>query len=140
MIERLPTIEVDTSRRPLFVARFRGGDSDDDVQGFLVQLSAIVHKPYAFVSVTPTRFSFVESRHAQMYVEWLTTHETQLRRNCAGVAMVMPSAVARGAFKAIAAMAPIPFVVEQARTEAEAIAWAQARLRTHRNSRPELAL
>ena len=125
------SIRVDAKHAPIHVAYMQGGDRDADILDFLAYSSSILHTPHAMIIVTSPRMPIVMPRHAGMYADWLAHNEDKLHRNLAGLGLVLRSALARGAFKAIASMAPMPFPREHFASEPEALAWARDRLRAH---------
>lgn len=125
----LKAIRVDVQYAPIHVAYMEGSDLDDDVLEFLGYSSSLIHAPHAMIVVTAPRMPIVTPRHAALYVDWLVRNEDALRRNLVGLGLVLRSALARGAFKAIASMAPMPFPHEHFARDIDAIAWAQERLR-----------
>jgi hypothetical protein len=134
--DELKAIRIDAQHAPIHVAYMAGSDLDDDVLDFLAYSSSLVHAPHAMIVVTAPRMPIVTPRLAGLYVDWLVRNEDALRRNLVGLGLVLRSALARGAFKAIASMAPLPFAHEHFSRDTDAIAWAQERLRAHAHPAP----
>lgn len=121
-------VELDTSAAPLLVVRFHGGDQREQLREHLAELSTHVSRRCAVVLITSPRMPFLSAPLATMYADWLIEHENMLRENMAGLALVLSSALARGAFKAVTAMAPLPCPWESFSCEADGLAWARQQL------------
>ena len=133
--DEFQAIRVDTTRAPVYVAHLQGSEGDKDILDFLAFASSLMHAPHALVIVTSPRMPFVSSRQASMYADWITLHADSLRLHQVGLALVLRSALARGAFKAILSMAALPMPHEHFKTEADAVVWARERLRAHGDAR-----
>jgi hypothetical protein len=121
--------EFDDRDYPLIRIRALGESRDEDILERLAFLERHLARPGKLALVFDTTGSKpIGARQRKMWTDWLTRHDARLRRNVAGVAMVVTSALMRGVFTGIFWVWQPPMPYAFTATAREADAWARARL------------
>jgi hypothetical protein len=126
-------IEVDESRWPLVVVRFRGTLEDRDMRAYLNKLGQNLQRAERARKKTALLFDAADGVHTtaiqrKAQSEWIDAHAVQASRWCAGYAFALPSTALRGMLQAILWLAPMPAPHIVVKTSDEGEAWLLARL------------
>lgn len=131
-------VQVDSSRLPLVLIRFEGTLSDEELAGYLAQLTREVisqRQPYGMI-FDAQRVAGVTAKQRRMQAEWMAEHEDALRRHSVGNAFVITSPLIRGALTAILWVRPMPGEHVVVSTVQEAERWVTDRLKARGLSVP----
>ena len=137
-------IEVDESRWPLVVVRFRGKLEDRELSAYLNKLALNLKRAERARTKTAILFDAPDGvgttamqRKAQS--DWIDANRLQASMWCAGYAFALPSAALRGVLQAILWLSPMPAPHTIVKTSAEGEAWLMARLErvSHGSLRPQ---
>jgi hypothetical protein len=125
--ERLAAvISFDDRSWPMLLVSFAGQYSDEEFAAYLDQYQVFLgrNEPYAAVFITPPKGRMMSASHAKLQAEWMRQHDAAIRERVVALAFVLPSAVMRGALRAILWMQPMPVQHRVFATVAEAVEWA----------------
>jgi hypothetical protein len=130
-VHRYKVITFDLSLWPVLVTSFSGEQSDKDFIGYLARYEELIERGerYGIVLVTEPKSPMMRPAHAKMQAEWIREREQIIRERCAGIAFVLPSAIMRGALKAILWMQPMPCRHAVFSLVNDGVEWVSARLR-----------
>ena len=123
-------ITVRGDRWPLLEIRFEGELDDREFEAYLEEYERYFARgeQYAATFITEPHSPMTKARHAKLQTEWISKHEAQLSALCVGAAFVLPSAVMRGALRAMLWMQPLPVPYRVFGSGSEAVDWADAQL------------
>jgi hypothetical protein len=98
-----PKVVVDASRMPLVVQRFRQGFDDADVEHMFRQFEFLFlsGRRYALLVYTDPGPKVMTARQRKMVADWGKAHIEQIRRVNVASAVVIESALVRGALTAL---------------------------------------
>lgn len=104
-MKTLGTISTDTSGWPLVLVRFsdeEGHIADEAYQAFFESIDGILRRRSQFALLTDIRMSAPASAtQRRMLTEWLKVVEAPTKHWAVGVAIVVRSAIIRGALRAV---------------------------------------
>ncbi|MCH9689014.1 MAG: hypothetical protein K0V04_46705 [Deltaproteobacteria bacterium] len=86
---------------------------------------------HAIMEITQLDAPMMTSQVVRLRARFIAEHRQMLADNCMAGAYVLPSAVARGALKAVSWLQPLPFPHSVFDTEQDAEPWARKRLAIH---------
>jgi len=125
----MPT-DFDERDHPVLWIRTLGESRDDDIaERFAFAERHLQGRARVAIIFDTTAGRPLTARHRRMWTEWLTANDHRLRKQLAGVAIVVTSAMARGVFTGVFWVWQPPMPYAFVATGAEAEAWARARLR-----------
>lgn len=126
----MPT-DFDDSDFPLLWIHAIGESRDEDILERLAFMEKHLGKGKVALVFDTTGSKPLGARHRKMWTDWLARHDTRIRRNVVGVAIVVTSAIVRGVFTGVfwVWQPPMPYTFVATRREGNA--WARARLEDH---------
>lgn len=100
---RTPRILVDTSRFPLVVQRFTKGFDDDDIESMIRRFELLFHggARYALLVYCDPDAQVVSARQRKRVSQWYEHRKDVVRAINVGTAVVIESALVRGAVTAL---------------------------------------
>jgi len=114
----------------VIVVRYDGRPDDTMFERYLAQYARLVMRkvPYAAVYSSLPGARMPHPSHVRRQTAWLREHQDTLREHCCGLGFALRSPLMRGVLRAVLTMQALgaPHVVMD--DEADAIAWARARL------------
>jgi hypothetical protein len=98
-----PKISIDASRMPLVVHRFRQGFDDADVEHMFRQFELLFMggRRYALLVYTDPGAQVMSARQRKVVADWAKAHTEQIRQVNVCAAVVIESALVRGALTAL---------------------------------------
>lgn len=124
------TIHIDDARRELLIARVQQVTRLPDVLAMMAGLEAYLERGASFAFLIDTRAEKEPPPPAarKRFVEFINEKRPALKESCVGFAFVLPSVLARMAFRGafLVFNPPVPFQVYKEYDEA--IGWCEERL------------
>jgi len=122
-------IEVDI-RTDRIVVTFHSGSTDAEYREYLDEMMRIMRYEFRgrrrVVINDASRWMKSNAIQRQMQAEWIKEHAMTLRATTAAIVFVIPSAMIRGAMRAVLWLQPLPVPHELFGTLEDAIAWTNA--------------
>lgn len=114
----------------VIVVRYDGIPSDDMADAYLEQYTELVRRgvPYTSVFSSLPDARLPSAAQLRKQAAWVKEHRQITREYCRGLAFALRSPAMRGVLRALLTMQPFSAEHVVLRDEAEAIAWAKARL------------
>ena len=111
--------------------RYDGRPGDASFQAYLETYTDLVYRrvPYATVYSTLPGARIPSGANARQQAAWMKREQPMIGEFCQGLAFCLPSPLMRGVLRGILKMQPISAEFVVVDKEADAIAWAKARLR-----------
>lgn len=126
----MSAIEFDDTQWPLVIVTFEGVSTEPEFDDYLRRMSGYLARKETIATVLDaTRAGPTPPTQRRKQAEWMRENEAVLRRQSAGTAFVISSAVVRGVLTAILWLQPIPQEHVVVATRAEGIRWAREQLR-----------
>jgi hypothetical protein len=117
---------------PVYVVTFSGSVSDQAFENYLAQLTRLLASSGARALVFDARTGTpAPASQRQRQAQWIREHQAEVRRNTAGIAFVLSSAIMRGALTAIMWLAPLPCPHHITPNFEQGMRWARERLAEH---------
>jgi hypothetical protein len=111
--EATSSIRVDDTHWPLVLSSFLGTPTSDEVDAWLIQMSAVYARDGRFVLLADIAPARPDLGHVQRIGAWSKKHRDLTRAKCAGVAVVLRSPALRFVISAfyLVVTLPCPMVV-----------------------------
>ena len=130
------TLEVDESAFPLVVTTFRGRVTADLIATYLVRVDAWCKSQHQYAAVLDISRTDVPSAAERKHVAGaVAARDDANARYCVGTAVVLTSALLRGAVTAVLWLSPMKHPLTIVATRAEGRAWCAERLSALPSSR-----
>jgi hypothetical protein len=120
--------EVDDSRFPLVIVRYRGLLDDEAFEAYLQRLQEVRSRGPNVAVLDATHAGYLPASQRRRQAEWLREHAGMMRDNSLGTAFVIPSTLIRGVLTAILWIVPMPGPHVVVETHEQGEEWARARL------------
>jgi len=114
----------------VIVVRYDGVPTDAMATAYLERYTELVQRgvPYTAVFATQISARMPSASQIRRQAAWVKEHRLLTQQYCKGLAFVLRSPAMRGVLRALLTMQPFAAEHIVVRDEAEAIAWARARL------------
>ncbi len=123
-------LEYDESRFPLVLVRPRGKATDAEVEALLAAFKRPLNRREKYVEIFDgTHADPGSPTQRRRIADWMRAHTSLISTYSLGTAIVIPSALVRGALTAVFWIQPMPCPYTVVSTMAEAEAWAEEKLR-----------
>lgn len=124
-------LHVDTSRFPIVVMTVSGRVTSSDLEHMMVRYDALLAKGerYFNVVIQEAGADGFDAVQRKLIADWQRAQEARVKKVNVGSAIVLTSAMMRGALTALQWLAPPPTPQRSFSTREEAMEWARASLR-----------
>lgn len=123
------SITFDDSLWPLLISRFHGTATDSEYEAYLAQGTAYLQRGELYVSVLDMgRLVVPTAAQRQRQAEWLQEHDSLLREQFLGAALVITSPFLRLALSTVLHLKPMPMPYVTVYDVPGGLKWAVTRL------------
>jgi len=125
-------IEVNKNFLPLYVVTHRGTVTEEEFEAYLRDVTLNMYQPQSEKRILiqdATESAPTSAKIRRRQADWLREHENRLKFLTIATVFVIPSGFVRGVLTAILWLQPLPMPHHVCSTLAEALEWAEQRLR-----------